>query len=103
MLIGVGILEATAQPLRTLAAALTNIVGRPVVDMTDLVGRFDYKLTFTPESRPGARGSEPQLESVPDAPAIFTALQEQLGLRLERQRGSVDVVIIDSIQRPSAD
>ena len=80
--------------MRTLAASLTNIVGRPVVDMTDLAGAYDYTLTFTPDTRPAARrGSEPP-ESVPDAPSIFTALQEQLGLRLERQRGLVDVVII---------
>jgi uncharacterized protein (TIGR03435 family) len=103
MLVGAGILEATGQPMRTLAASLTNIVGRPVVDMTDLAGAYDYTLTFTPDTRPAARrGSEPP-ESAPDAPSIFTALQEQLGLRLERQRGLVDVVIIDRIQQPSAD
>jgi bla regulator protein blaR1 len=104
MLIGVGVLEATAQPLRTLAAALTNIVGRSVVDTTDLAGRYDFKLTFTPETRLGALGGpEAQPQSVPDAPSIFTALQEQLGLKLERQRGPVDVVVIDGIQQPSAD
>jgi uncharacterized protein (TIGR03435 family) len=70
--------------------------------MTYLDGRYDFKLTFSPETRPALPGSA-RPESTSDAPSIFTALQEQLGLKLERQRGPVDVVIIDSIRQPRGD
>jgi uncharacterized protein (TIGR03435 family) len=104
MLVGFGVLEGTGQPMRLLASTLTNIVGRPVVDMTFLEGRYDFKVTFTPDNGRGAgREPEPPSQPVPDAPSIFTALQEQLGLKLDRERGPVDVVVIDSIRRPSPD
>ena len=64
--------------------------GRPVVDRTGLTGRFDFTLNWAPEGSPDS-----------DAPSLFTALQEQLGLRLQPARGAVDVLVIDSVERPA--
>jgi len=69
-------------------------VDRPVVDRTGLEGSFDFDLDFTPLAPATA---------ATDAPSIFTALDEQLGLRLEPGRGPVDVLVIESVARPAAD
>ena len=77
---------------------LSAFVGRPVIDRTGLTGDFDLDLSYTPESP--ARGAI----GVPaDGPSIFTALQEQLGLKLDSQRGPVDVFVIDRAERPTPD
>ena len=70
-----------------------NGVDRPVLDKTGLTGAYDYKLTWTPEL--GAPRNDSETVS------IFTALQEQLGLRLEPQRAPIEVLVIDSAERPS--
>ena len=73
-------------------------LGRPIVDRTELEGRFDLEYTFTP-SRPQ---SAPQSAPSPGAPpSLLVALEEQLGLKLEAERASVQVVVIDSIERPT--
>jgi len=69
---------------------LYDWTGRPVVDRTGLTGRFDFTLTWAPEGTTDT-----------DAPSIFTALQEQLGLKLEPATGPVDVLVVDSVERPS--
>lgn len=67
---------------------------RPAVDRTELKGRYDFNLTWTPDD---ARAV------APDAPAgLFTAVQEQLGLKLERVKTPVEVMVIDKIERPGA-
>ena len=91
--IGFGSIEATGQSLFTLASRLATIVGRPVIDRTGATGRYDFTLNFAPDRDAGAS----------DAPSIYTALGEQLGLRLESRREPVDIVIIDALQRPSGD
>jgi uncharacterized protein (TIGR03435 family) len=68
---------------------LYDWTGRPVVDRTGLTGRFDFTLTWAPEGSTGT-----------DAPSIFTAVQEQLGLRLVPARGPVDVLVVDAAERP---
>jgi uncharacterized protein (TIGR03435 family) len=78
------------------ASILSPQVGRPVVDRTGLAGSFDFDLDFAPAAPAAA-------ETGTDAPSIFTAVQEQLGLKLEATRGPVEVLVIDSIQRPTAD
>jgi uncharacterized protein (TIGR03435 family) len=80
--------------IATLADQLSRVVGRPVVDKTGLAGRFDLTLKWTPES--GA----PQADS--DGPSIFTAIQEQLGLKLESAKAPVPVLVIDHVEMPSA-
>ena len=65
-------------------------VGRQVVDRTGLEGRWDFYVTFSPDDSPNA-----------DAPNLFTALQEQLGLKLDATRGPVNVFVIDRVERPT--
>jgi uncharacterized protein (TIGR03435 family) len=80
-----------------LAQYLGSIVGRPVVDRTGLTGIFDIRLEFTPELVPiGPNG--PIVD--PNGPSIFTALQEQLGLRLESGKGPVETVVIEGAEKP---
>jgi len=82
------------------ATYLSPIVGRVVVDRTALGGRYDVALQFAPLVGSGTPTDNPQFD---DGPSIFTALREQLGLRLESARAPVDVVVIDRIERPSED
>ncbi len=89
-----------------LADALTRQpeLGRLVVDETGLKGHYDWTLKWTPEQiDPMFRGPAGAPAPPPDAsgPSIFTALEEQLGLRLEARKGPVEVLVIDSIERPS--
>jgi len=102
LLIAAGAIEASGQPLQALATTLASIVGRPVVDMTFTPGRYDFKLTFTPEPGRGGLAAADTAPTAPDA-SIFTAVQEQLGLKLEPHSGPADVLVIDHIERPDPD
>jgi uncharacterized protein (TIGR03435 family) len=73
-----------------LASGLAELVGRPVVDGTEISGFYDVKLAWAPEDRPDETG-----------PSIFTALQEQAGLRLEARKVPVQVIVIDKAEKPS--
>jgi len=86
---------ADAITIDRFAASLAQQVDRPVIDRTGLSGIFDLTLGFAPQ---GATASAPD-PSAP--PSIFTALQEQLGLKLEAQTGPVDVVVIDYVEKHS--
>ena len=78
-------------------------VDRPLFDRTGLAGEFDLEVSFLPERR-DAFGAGPVRPDQPvDTPAIFTALQERLGLKLDATRGPVEVLVIDSIERPTGD
>lgn len=87
--------------------SLSRRVGRPVFDKTGLTGRFDYHLEFEPdETMPGFHdgelsGSAGAALPDPAGPSIFTALQQQLGLKLEPAKGSAEFLVIDSIERAS--
>ena len=81
-----------------LAEELSKEVGRYVLDMTGIDGRYELKLTWTPDDSALA-ASEASANS---GPSIFTALQEQLGLRLESKKAPVEVLVIDSATMPSA-
>jgi uncharacterized protein (TIGR03435 family) len=85
-----------------LAHNLMNAVGRVVVDETGLSGAYDLELTFVPDPGLAAPGS-PAAGVDPSAPSLFTALQEQLGLRLEPGRAPVPVLVVDRAERPTAD
>lgn len=78
--------------IESLAANLSFAVGRVVVNKTGLEGGYDFTLDYAPD---GADASDPR-------PSIFTALEEQLGLKLEPARGPVDVIVVDHIERPTA-
>jgi uncharacterized protein (TIGR03435 family) len=68
-----------------------------VLDRTGLAGRYDLNLKWTPE---GVAAATPEKLDVPD---LFTAIEEQLGLKLESTKGPVPVLVIDRVERPSAD
>jgi uncharacterized protein (TIGR03435 family) len=106
---GRGQLTGMAAPLEMLTNALSNQLGRPVLDRTGLKGNFDFKLEWTPE--PGQSGGPfggvppPGVDVPPppdpNGPSVFTAVQEQLGLRLESQKGPVEILVIDRVEKPS--
>ena len=73
---------------------------RPVVDQTGLVGRYDFDLEFAPDER--LWGGILKRPENSDKPELFKAIQEQIGLRLEATTGQVDTIVIDAIERPSA-
>jgi len=79
-----------------LAGFLTNSAGRMVVDETGLTGEYDIGLEFMPERLNGA--PPPDGDS---GPTIFAAVQEQLGLKLEARKGPVEIIVIESAERPS--
>ncbi len=86
-------LTAKGATIDILVRLLTDLLMRPVLDRTGLQGAYDIKLDFAP------------LEGPPDdtpAPSLFTAIQEQLGLKLEATKGPVQVLVIDSAEKPDA-
>jgi uncharacterized protein (TIGR03435 family) len=93
-------------PMTALALALSaSDIGRQVLDRTGLTGRYSFNLQWTPErtSGPGSSGSNGASDDGENSPrpSIFTAVQEQLGLRLEPTRAPVQVLVIDQLNRPS--
>jgi uncharacterized protein (TIGR03435 family) len=105
-----GSIQGRGMPMRRLAAVLSQFAGRIVVDRTGVDAPQDFDLTWTPEflrARPLPPG---QTEFVlnglsvdPNGPSLFTALQEQLGLKLESTKAPVDVLVIDAAERPMPD
>jgi uncharacterized protein (TIGR03435 family) len=85
------------------------VLDRPVVDQTDITGKFDFTLTFTPDDSE-FNGHPPSLPKQTDdaaadpaaAPGLFDAIQQQLGLKLDAKKTPVDVLVIDRVEKPSA-
>ncbi|MEO6815724.1 MAG: TIGR03435 family protein, partial [Edaphobacter sp.] len=90
---------ATAITLDQLVRSPLLFGGRNVVDQTDLKGAYDFTLKWGRE-QPAL--SDAGQDSGVDAPFLFTAIQEQLGLRLAHSKGPVEVIVIDHIERPTA-
>lgn len=92
-----------------LASYLPLAVGRVVLDRTGLEGRYDFTLEYADQDSAavssvptgGGAASDNPLPPAPSGPSVFTAVQEQLGLKLEATKGPVDVIVIDHIERPS--
>ncbi len=113
MLKGRGQLEVSDIPFSKFADVLSRLVGLLVVDKTGLKGHYDFALKWTPDEGqggmfkgpgdPGAAGQprEPAPPADTAGPSIFTALQEQLGLKLESKKGPVETIVIDHVERPS--
>jgi len=101
---GMGRLSAQGTALSGLTTILARLpaVGRRVIDRTGLTGPFDFDLEWTPLVTPAAVAT-PDRRSSETGPTIFTALQEQLGLRLEPTRETIAVLVIDSANQPSPD
>jgi uncharacterized protein (TIGR03435 family) len=91
-----GNMGATNATMADIAEAMQQgALDRPVVDQTGLTGRYDLRLKWTPAEMP----SETQSSDAP--PELFTAIQEQLGLKLVSTQAQVDVMVIDRVERPS--
>ena len=86
-----GLLKVGGMPMDLIAAALRIPAGRDVVNGTGLRGLWEASLEFAPPD-----------DRLGDKPSVFTAVQEQLGLKLESSTASLDVIVIDAIERPSA-
>lgn len=109
--IGPGLLNAGGSTIDQLTNALGLNVGRIVQDKTGLTGRYDIELSWTPEQRGGAGGpgaigggpGGPPPSSDGSGVSIFTAIQEQLGLKLESQRAPLEVFVVDNATLPTPD
>ena len=110
--IPVGRAAASGFAIAQLTPTLSDLTGRTVIDKTGVTGLYDFTLKYAPElvrvagpfgllstGRPVA----PDTPADPDAPDLFTAVQEQLGLKLESARGPVEMVVIDNIEKPALD
>ena len=98
---------AGGTPLSQLATMLSQRVNRIVEDHTGLAGNYDFTLQFTPDQSQLPQGPLPPGVTAPNidpnGPSLFTALQEQLGLKLDSRKAQVDVLVIDSISLPTED
>ena len=106
-----GGMSVRAMDIGAFSVALERIVRRPVNDQTGLHGEFDFDLTYTLDSLdapvvadgPGGltAGPAPRGPAVQGGPGLFSALREQLGLRLEGGRALVDVLVVDQVEQPT--
>jgi uncharacterized protein (TIGR03435 family) len=84
-----------AEIARTLTQELSRELGRVVVDKTGIAGKYDIAIKWTPDN------GDTSASSADNGPSIFTAMEEQLGLRLESSKGPVQVLVIDQLEMPS--
>ena len=108
--LGPGRFSGGSVSMAQLATNLSRLVGSVVIDKTNLPGNFELTLEYAPDAGMAGRGDLPPLppgagpdRPATDSPSIFSALQEQLGLKLESTKGPVDVLVIDSAEKPTPD
>jgi uncharacterized protein (TIGR03435 family) len=108
MFMGPDGLNAVGVPISQLIPVLSRILGRTAVDKTGLTGKYNIRAQWTPDQSQftqappgGPLPGMPAPPVDPNGPSIFTALQEQLGLKLESQKGPVDILVIDHVEKPS--
>jgi uncharacterized protein (TIGR03435 family) len=102
--LGISQLKAVSAPITNLLFFLSRMLGRSVIDKTGLTGKFDITATWTPDETQAAAPLPPDAPKLPSGdvgPSIFTAFQEQLGLKLEAQKGPVEMLVIDRAEKPS--
>lgn len=93
---GRGFFDVMASPPATLTFRLSALLGRPVIDTTGEKRRFDFHLRWTPDDAQAGADS-----AAPDRPSLVTALQEQLGLKLESGKVTADVLVVDHAELPT--
>lgn len=100
-----GRIQVGGMPLARFAGALSGLrqIGRVIVDRTGLDGNWDFDVKFAPPAPAAAAGSDAPSDANSDLPSLFTALQEQVGLKLDSVKGPVDVTVIDHLERPLPD
>jgi uncharacterized protein (TIGR03435 family) len=97
---GVQRVISTGQPLSSVISMIQGTAGRPVIDRSNLTGRYDIELEFArAPGQPSPRGGP----EVTPAASIFTAVQEQLGLKLDAAKEAMDVLVIEDVHMPTAD
>jgi bla regulator protein blaR1 len=97
-----GRIDAEGYTLAQFAMRLSQTMHEPVLDATGVAGRFDFKLEWTPDEMQAKPPSADQrVANLPEGPGLFTALQQQIGLKLESGKISVEVLVIDSAEKPS--
>jgi uncharacterized protein (TIGR03435 family) len=107
MMGGFGRIAAGSVTMANLAMMLAGLLNRPVYDRTNLTGNFELQIEYTPDQMPqlppGA--TLPPGITLPsaDGPSLNTALEEQLGLKLDATRGPVEVLVVDSVSQPEPD
>lgn len=104
--VGPGAVDFEGGTLSMLAGLMGLILDRPVIDKTGITNYFEIRLKFSPDDSAAPRPAtidpgSPSAVGSPDAPGIFQAMQEQLGLKLVPAKGPVDVLVIDHVERPS--
>ena len=95
--------KATFASMDYFAFRLSQLMDRPVVDLTNLKGGYDFNLAYTRDLPPGVPENT-QINGAPidtSGPTVFAAARQQLGLELKAQRGLVDVIVIDHIEKPT--
>jgi uncharacterized protein (TIGR03435 family) len=100
-------LEGTAATMEGLIMTIANTTRREIIDKTGLTGRFDFHLEWAPDEAMAAssdfnESTRPVPLNNASGPSLFTALQEQLGLKLESDKVPVQVLVIDHVERPEA-
>jgi uncharacterized protein (TIGR03435 family) len=104
MHMGPGQLTAQGLPMSSVARLLTRQLGLMVQDETGLTGKYDFTLQWTPErgaADAGQPGPDNTASTEPAGTSIFTAIREQLGLKLESRKAPVEVLVIDHVEAPS--
>jgi uncharacterized protein (TIGR03435 family) len=106
-----GLMTFRGLPISFIVAILGQQMGRTIVDKTGLTGKYDYSWQFVPSAAQirqfggaapdGSAGTSSGIPADPDGTDLFTAVQEQLGLKLESGKGPVEIIVIDHLQRPS--
>lgn len=100
--IGPGVFNVRNGTITDFAGLLQGtILDRPVVDQTGLTDRFDFTVKFTPDPSQTFAGLPPPPAADDAPPDLFTAFQQQLGLKLEQTKAPVDVLVIDKLEKPS--
>ena len=97
MMAGGGRLALGGQSMEALARSISGAAGRYVVDRTGLTGNYEVTLRYAGQAVNGAERPAEEL------PSLFTALQEQLGLKLESDKAELRILVVDRIERPTED